>query len=248
MVNENNYISINEVLSDALVALDDRDARKLSIGFYKAQVRNFVDEIGFDTVFTESKLDLAMPADLIVPFPSEAYRIKQVHIYTGDPDDIGYVQQVYWKKGARTAGKDKGYTANNHPGAYCDLYFNTPVWGDTSILYFFSFVNGNLYLSDPCTTYDYVRVVYDGIPSGVLEDSAMLPPEIRKAAVLWVIEKCASFLKIKDASYRTVQLDAAAQLDEYGMNGAMAEAKRRIKYQGKKIRQDLSEYNSRMRT
>lgn len=247
MVNENNFISINEVLADVTVAMDDVDTRKLSSGFYEAQVRNAIDELGFDTVFAEDKLDMEIPADNIVPFPAAAYRIKQVFIFTGDPDDIGYVQNVFWKKGARGAGFEKGYTANNRPGAN-DMYFNTPTWGDTSIAYFFSFVNGNITLSDACTSYDYVRVVYDGIPSGVLADAALVPPEVRKAVVLWAIEKCASFLKIKDPAYRVVQLDAAAQLGEYSMDGAWAEAKRRIKFQGKKVKQDLSEYNARLRS
>jgi len=247
MVNNNSFISINEVLADALVALNDEDTRLLSPGFYRAQVRNAIDEIGFDTVFVEGTLDLAIPADHIVPFPSSAYRVKNVHIFTGTPDDIGYVQNVYWKKNARTAGFEKGYTANNHPGNYSDIYFHSPVWGSTDINYFFSFVNGNLYLSDACDPYDYVRVIYDGIATGELDDATIIPPEVRKAMVLWVIEKCASFLKLKDPAYRTVQLDAAAQLDEYGMNGAWHEAKRRIKYLGKKVLRDISEYNARPR-
>ena len=247
MVNENNYISINEVLADVLVAMNDVDARKISLSFYQAQVRNAIDELGFDTVFVEDQLDLAIPADHIVAFPATAYRIKQAFIYTGTPTDIGYVQNLYWKKGARTAGFETGYTANNHPSNHSDPFYNTPAWGDPAIAYFFSFVNGNITLSDSCASYDYVRIVYDGIPSGILTEAKMIPPEVRAAVVLWVIEKCASFLKLKDGNYRTVQLDAAAQLDEFGMNGAWHHAKMRIKYQGKKIRNDIAEFNARPR-
>lgn len=247
MVNENSFISINEVLSDVLVALNDEDTRKLTPGFYRAQVRNAVDELGFDTVFQEYKIDVPIPSNHIVSFPSNAYRIKNAHIYSGSPDNIGYVQNLYWKKNARTEGFEKGYTANNHPSNSSDNYFTSPTWGDTNIAYFFSFVNGNIYLSDPCASYDYVRIIYDGIPSGVLDEVKMVPPEARKAIVLWVIEKCASFLKIKDPAYRAVQLDAAAQLDEYGMNGSWHEAKMRIKYLGKKVLRDVLEYNCRPR-
>ena len=249
MVNSNSYISINEVLADALVALDDKDTRKLTPGFYRAQVRNSLDEIGFDTVFHEGPpLDLPIPANHIVPFPSSAYRIKNVHIYTGGPDNINYVQNLYWKKNARGEGFEKGYTANNHPSNYSDIYFTSPVWGSTAIAYFFSFVHGNLLLSDACSSFDYVRVLYDGIPSGELDDAKMIPPEVRKAMVLWVIEKCASFLKVRDAAYRTVQLDAAAQLDEYGFSGAWHQAKMRLKYLGKKVLRDTLEYNCRPRS
>ena len=102
-------------------------------------------------------------------------------------------------------------------------------------------------LSDACSSYDYIRIVYDGIPSGELDSVRLVPPEVRKAVVLWVIEKCAGFLKFKEPAYRTVQLDAAAQLDEYGINGAWHEAKMRIKYLGKKILRDVLEYNARPR-
>jgi hypothetical protein len=248
MVNENNFLSINEVLADALVALDDEEQRMLTPGFYRAQVRNAMDELGFDTVFTERDMDVPIPSNNIVVFPQNAYRIKDVLIYTGSPDNVQYVQPVYWKKGARTEGYGKGYVANNHPGNHSDNYFSSnPAWGDNDINYFFSFVQGNIYLSDPCTTYDYVKVVFDGIASGTLDDTKMVPPEVRDAVMLWVIERCASMLKVKDAKYRTVQLDAAAQLDVNGFDGAWQKAIRRIKYQGKKIRKDIAEYNNRPR-
>lgn len=247
MVNDNSFISINEVLADVLVALNDEDTRKLTAGFYRAQVRNGIDELGFDTVFSEGSTDVLIPADHIVPMPASAYRIKNLYVYTGEPEDIGYVQNVYWKKNARTAGFEKGYTANNHPASYSDLYYKSPMWGSSDIAYFYSYVNGNVYLSDPCTDYDYCRIIYDGIPTGELLDAALVPPEVRAAIVLWVIEKCAGFLKIKDLAYRTVQLDAASQLDEFGFNGAWATAKRRIKYLGKKVLRDTADYNNRPR-
>jgi hypothetical protein len=247
MVNQNSFLSINEVLADVLVSMQDEDMRKLTPGFYRAQVRYAIDDLGFDTVFQENMIDRPIPANHIISFPEGAYRIKNIHIYTGDPDDIGYVQNLYWKKNARTSGKGKGYTANNHPGNYSDIYFNSPTWGDTDIAYFFSYVNGNLVLSDPCSSYDYIRVIYDGIPSGNLDEVKMVPPEVRKAVVMWVVEKCAGFLKLKDPSYRTVQLDMAAQLDEYGMNGAWHQAKSRLKYMGKKVIRDTLEYNARPR-
>ena len=249
MVNENSYISISEVLADVLVHLQDEAMRKLTPGFYRAQVRYGIDDLGFDTVFQEGPpLDVPIPANNIVTFPSSAYRIKNVHIYTGSPDNIGYVQNLYWKKGARTEGFEKGYTANNHPGNYSDIYFTSPTWGDTDIVYYFSYVHGNLYLSDPCTSYDYIRIIYDGIPSGILDEAKMIPPEVRKAMVLWVVEKCAGMLKYKDAAYRTIQMDAAAQLREYSMDGAWHQAKMRLKFLGRKVMRDVLEYNCRMRS
>ena len=259
MVNDNSFLSVNEVLADVLVALDDQDTRKASLGFYKAQVRNAIDELGFDTVFIEDWINYAIPADCVVAFPAAAYRIKDIQVFTGDPDDetdsdtidtveIGAVQNVYWKKGARGAGFEKGYTASNHPSNYTDIYFTqNPSWGSIDIAYFFTYVNGNITLSDACSGYDYVRIRYDGVPTGKLEDTALIPPEVRNAVVLWAIERSASFMKLRYPELRTVQLDAAAQLDVSGLNGIWHNAKMRLKYLGKKIHKDMLEYNNRLR-
>lgn len=246
MVNEHNFISINEILADVTLGLNDREERKLSHGFYVAQVRYAIDELGFSTVFLEGHTDVQIPANHIIPTPSNAYRIKSLHVFTGDPNNITSMENVYWKKGARNSGgKDAGFTANYYPGM-ADIYFGSlPCVLDS--VYWFIYNNGNIILSDGCSSFDYLRIVYSGIPSGTLDDMAMIPPEVRKAIVLWVTEKCAGFLKATFPEYRTIQLDAAAQLDEYGFNGAWNEAKGRIKYLGKKIWNDIMNYNNRPR-
>jgi hypothetical protein len=245
-MNEYSYISINEVLADVTVALGDRDERRLSHGFYKAQVRNAMDELGFSTVFLEGFEDTEIPADHKIVLPAAAYRIKNLHIFKGTPDNITTMSNVYWKKGAHSEGFETGFTANYYPGSN-DPYYGNNLRSYGESIYWFIFHGGDIVLSDGCADFDYVRVVYDGIPSGILDEAGLIPPEARKAVVLWTIEKCASFLKVDDSKYRTIQLDAASQLDEYGYNGAWQEAKRRIKYLGKKIRRDVIEYNNRPR-
>ncbi len=249
MVNPNSFISIQEVMSTVLVALNDEETRLLSTGFYRGQIKDAIDAIGFMYPFVEGQIDRPIPTNHIVSFPDSAYRIKHVYIYTGSPDDIGYVQTLYHKKNARGEGYGKGYTSDNHPGNYSDPHFGgaNPVWGSSDIAYFFSYVNGNIMLSDPCVSYDYTRIIYDGIVSGILDEQKLIPPEARDAIELRTIDRCAGFLKLRDSAYRTVQLDAAEKLDEFGENGAWAEARRRLKYLGKKIMKDTLEFNARPR-
>ena len=247
MVNEHNFISLNEVLADVTQALNDKEERKLSHGFYVAQVHNAIDELGFSTVFLEGHADIQIPANNIVSMASNMYRLKKVHVFNGTPNNITSMENVYWKKGAiATGGKDGGFTANMYPG-FLDIYFGNSLYSSPDTVYWFVYNKGNLVLSDACASFDYVRLVYDGIPSGSLDDAKFVPPEVRKAVVLWTIEKCAGFLKASEPGYRTIQLDAAAQLDEYGFNGAWQEAKRRIKYLGKKVMSDIMNYNNRPR-
>lgn len=246
MVNQNNFISINEVLADVTVAMDDQAERLLSHGFYVAQVRNALDEIGFSTVFLEDHADREIPVNHIISVPSNVYRIKNLHIFNGTPDNIEATANVYWKKGGRSlGGNDKGFTANMMAGSN-DLYYGNSLGiGNTETAYWFVFNNGNIILSDGCEGWDYLRIVYDGIPSGNLDEVNMVPPEVRKALVHWATAYCASFLKKKDPTYRVIQMDAEAKLDEFGMQGSWNEAKNRLKYMGKKFMRDVLHYSDR---
>jgi hypothetical protein len=233
--NLQNYISINNVLADILVILDDESQSKLTPGFYIAAVKNCLDDLGFESPFHEVVTDTLMPADLILDMPVGCYNLKQINIFTGTPDDIQYSENVYWKKRAKTQGKDTGFTSDVHHYNVSDPFFRVAI--NEYSLYYFSIQNGQMYLSDACQYFEYVRTVYDGMASKNLTTVAMIPPEVRKAVVLWVTEKCAGALKMRDNRYRTIQIDSAAQLDEYGLNGAWHQAKTRItRLDSKKLR------------
>lgn len=243
-INPQNLLSIKDILADVLVNLDDESQSKLTPGFYNASVKNCLDDLGFESPFYEVVTDTEMPDDLILDMPVGCYNLKQINIFTGTPDDIKYVENVYWKKRAKTQGKETGYTADIHHWNVSDPFFRVAInaWS----LYYFSIQNGTIYLSDACQYFDYVRTVYDGMASKNLTSVAMIPPEVRKAVVLWVTEKCAGALKLKDNRYRSVQIDSAAQLDEYGLGGAWHEAKQRLlRLDSKKLR-DAIEYRSKL--
>jgi hypothetical protein len=243
-INPNNFLSIKEVLADVLVILDDEDQKLLTPGFYNAQVKNGLDELGFDISFLPVVNDYELPDDLILTMPKGCFNLNQIHIYTGTPDNVGYVENVYWKKGAHTRGKEMGYTADAHHWNVTDPFIRVNVneWS----LYYFSVYNGEIYLSDACANYAYARLTYDGIPSMNLDVVKMVPPEVRKGLVDWTTDKCAGSLKMRDARYRIIQSDAQRALDEFGLNGSWHEAKMRLVKLDKKKMKDVIEYNSKM--
>ena len=243
-INPKNFLSIKEALADVTVALNDEAMKMLTPGFYNSQVKYALDELGFDIGFLKVTNDFPMPVDLILEMPKGCFNLNGIHIFTGTPDNVGYVENVYWKKGAQTRGAGTGYTADSHMWNATDPFFK--ISADNGSLYYFSVQNGLIRLSDACSGFAYARLTFNGIPSGNLDEVAMLPPEIRKAVVLWTTEKCASYLKMRDSKYRTVQLDAASQLDEYGLNGAWHEAKMRLAKLDMKMLKDAIEYNSRL--
>jgi hypothetical protein len=253
-------ISIQEVVADASLDLDDKTMHKLTPGWYRKHVKRAMDELSFDAPFIEVVKDIVMPDDMKVPVPKGFYNIENIHIYVGTPDAIGYQENVYWKRNFQTRGgvikeneyTDSGYTANNHEHNVTDPFFKVSAFRTSpSIAYYFNTRNGIIYLSAGCSIFDYVRIEGKGVASSELaiDDIKLVPPFALKAVTLWVVEKGARALKGTDTGnrrYRTIQTDAATQLDEYGFNGAWHEAKVRLGSLDKKKWRDLIEYNSKM--
>lgn len=241
-VNYNNFLTINEILADVTVGMDDEDTRKLTPGFYKAQVKYALDELGFDTFFLKQTEDIDIPDNLRIDVPEGCYNLEFIKAFTGTPEDFTSQVNVYWKRNfQQTAGGWTGvYAYGNHNDPFVRAI------SQNQARYFFNVQNGVIHLSDLCADFDFIKVTYSGIPSKNIANVKMVPPEVRKAVVLWVTEKCASYLKIKDNHYRIIQLDAASQLDEYGMRGAWHEAKTRLRQLDTKQMQDILTYNAQM--
>jgi hypothetical protein len=243
-INHLNLYSIQEVLADVLVHMDDEQNTKLTPGFYRAQVKYALDELGFDISFLPVTEDFPMPEDGMLQVPKGCYNLKLIHVYNGTPENVGYVENVYWKKNAQTRGKNMGFTANQTGFNITDPFCQ--VRACASSLYYFTIQNGIIRLSDACTSYPYIRATFEGLKSVLLDEVKMVPPETRKAVALWVTEKCAGALKVRFKEYRQVQIDAASQLDEYGLNGAWHEAKMRLARLDTKLLKDSILYNAKL--
>jgi hypothetical protein len=242
--NPNNFMSINEVLSNVMMILNDEDNSKLSPGYYIAQVHDGIDELGFDVDFIPQTIDIKIPPDLMIDMPEGLFNLKDINIYKGTPDKVGYAETCYWRKGVQTRGKETGVTANVNSFSRTDPFFRCHVWENS--LYYFSVQNGIIRLSDACQNYDYVRLTYSGIPSQKLDFVKMIPPEVRKGLVDWVTVRCAQSLKSRDNRYRIIELDAQRSLDEYGYNGSWHEAKERLRRLDKKKMRDTILYNAKL--
>jgi hypothetical protein len=242
--NINNYLSINDILADCLVILDDEDNGKLSPGFYRAQVKNTLDELGFDIDFLPQVSDYRIPSDLMLEMPIGCFNLQTLVIYKGTPDDVLYKETVYWRKGVQTRGKGTGTTANVNADNVSDPFFRVHVYENQQ--YYFSVQGGIIRLSDACQYFDFARFTYSGVPSMNLDAVKMIPRECRKAITLKTTELCASALKLRDNKYRIIQIDASNNLDEYGMNGAWHECKQRLLRLDTKKLKDVILYNQQL--
>ncbi len=253
-------ISIQEIIADVTLDLDDKEMHKLTPGWYRKQVKRAMDELSFDVPFLKIVRDFVMPDDMKIPVPKGFYNIDKIHIFSGTPDNIGYVENVYWIKGFETRGgvireneyTDAGYTANNHEHNITDPFFKVSILRQSPRnAYYFNVRNGIIYLSSACSGYDYVRIVGTGVASSELDIDKIkiVPPMAFEAITLWVVERGARALKStdnRDRRYRTIQTDASVQLDKTGYNGLWHEAKTRLRKLDTKMWRDMIEYNSKM--
>lgn len=242
-------LSIQDVISDVLLDLDDKEMQKLTPGWYRRQVKKALDELSFDTAFVDVTRDFEMPHDLKLPIPKGCFNIENIWIYSGTPDAMGYQENVYWKRFFETRGKDKGYSAVNKEFNYTDPFVKSPQTGGGR--YYFNTHSGIIHLSDPCDFFDYVRIAFKGMASAELDIDKIriVPPIASEAVTLWVVERGARALKStdgRDRRYRSIQTDASVQLDKFGLDGAWHEAKTRLQDLDKKKWRDLIEYNSKM--
>ena len=243
-LNPSDFMTINELLSNVMMILNDEDNSKLSPGYYIAQTHDAIDELGFDVDFIPQTSDVKITDDLMIDMPVGCFNMKDIVIYKGTPDNVGYVETVYWRKGVQTRGKGTGVTSNVNSFSTSDPFFRCNVWENQ--LYYFSVQNGIIRLSDACANYDYVRLTYSGIPSQTLDFAQMIPRVVRKALVDWVTVRCAQSLKSRDNRYRIIELDAQRSLDEYGMGGSWHEAKQRLLRLDKKKLRDVILYNAKL--
>jgi len=242
--NLNNYLAIREIVSDVMVILDDEDNKLLTPGFYRGKVKDALDELGFDIDFLPQVNDYLLPDDLMVDIPKGCFNMQGIQIYTGTPEEVGYVENVYWRKGVQTRGQGTGVSASVNSYNVTDPFFRVRVWENE--LYYFSVQNGIIRLSDACANFDYVRLTYSGIPSMNLDELKMVPRECRRGITDWVTDKCAGALKMRDARYRIIQLDASRSLDEFGFYGSWHLAKQRLLKLDKKKIKDVILYNQKL--
>lgn len=256
----NDLVSIQEIIADVLLDVDDQEMQKLTPGWYRKHVKSAMDELSFDAPFIDVTKDIPMPDDMKIPVPKGVYQLDNIIIYAGTPDNIGYQENVYWKRNFSTRGRvvkdneyvDAGYTANSPSYNVTDPFYSANMLRQKPTgAYFFNTHSGIIHLSDSCSHFDFVRLEFKGIASAQLDidDIKLVPPFAVKAVTLWVVEKAARALKSTDTGtrrYRTIQNDASSQLDEYGLMGAWHEAKVRLAKIDPKKWRDLIEYNSKM--
>jgi len=233
----------DQIKADVLLLVDDEEERELNPGFYTSQIQQAMDELGYDTFFHEIYKDFAVPDNLNIKIPSGCFNIRNIYLYNGDCCKIEDMVNVYWKKNYKSSGTGKSYTSMNKPGVYDN--FIDPISDETN-LYYFNVNNGYINLSSSCTTYDNIRIQFNGLNTSI-GDTPLVPREFRQAVISWAAEKAFAVLKGRDSKkWRQSWLDEYNKLYADPYDGLWAKAINRAKRLDTKYMNDMKEYMSRM--
>lgn len=244
----NDLISPKEILADVLPIVDDEEMKMFRPGWYMRQVHQGLKKLNFEAPYIEQKIDLSLPENLILDVPSNVFNIIDIYLWSGEDCVIQESHRVYHKSNFHSNGHEQGYTARNKTGQSDS--FISPFGYDYNA-YFYNIVHGNIYFSDACSSFDNVRIVYNGMPKSIEQsDSKYIPEFCREALISYVVERAFFALKARNpAAYRILWADAKADL--YSPNGQLEPSKwdlaiGLIKKLDKKYMDDLSEYLGRM--
>ena len=141
------------------------------------------------------EVDLDMPTDLKLIIPKGVFNIKDIHVYnpqntssTGEACERNCctpisLEKVFYKH----CGLENNYKTNNYYDTYTLL--NTTQYKYPILFYDIDKESNTIEFSDNCSSYIKIRIKASGFMGGDINDLKIVPPFVRDAVILRVIEK-----------------------------------------------------------
>lgn len=237
-MNSGDFITINDILSDVLMITDDEGLRNgLTLGYYKSQIQQALEELSYDTFFDvitdDIKLDKKFNTRLTVDMPDNAFNIREMYLFNGDCCTPKTSVIVHWKRLFNNKPRGTSYTAARVESGreQRDPFFpvdTTDISFPSTNLHWANIQNGLIMFSSNCSSFQNLRLVYNGT-GGSIGDELSIPRFLRQAVVDFASERAFRVLKAKDPrKYRILWGDVSARLND-PRNGSWVKAERRIK-------------------
>ncbi len=240
-------LSIEEILADVLVRVDDEKLKKFTIGWYKRQIKTGMEKLNYSAPFLKTYKDVDVTSNLRVPIPKGVWDIIDLFLWNpqGECEDeckMGEVVRLWHKRNFMTEGYQMGYTAR-HMGNSSDYQLGRPYYQDGSI-FFYNVHMGDIMLSDRCYGYRKLRIYYHGVAADI-DKVKFIPPFLRDVLIAWGTLEAFTALKARDVNkYRALWADAKSDLYERnGIEGSKWDTAQSLLLKiDRKAWNDLSEY------
>jgi hypothetical protein len=245
----NSYIPLSDVLFDAAAEVFDPEFKKAGgLPFYQSAAQRGVGKMYKDTSLDSRSWSTDIPASLIIELPSGLEEIDAAYLYNGDNSNVSFSQKLYIKRNMYRLG-GSGYLAGDKWYNYPDpLQFSHGAgsWGAWSStpppwVFFAGRYDGHLFLSDTCTQFNRLNLVYQGIGVDCFGDEPRVPYWMRDAITDYVVYRAAQKLRAQDRDLmREIIREKEIQLNsnQGSWNTAMIYGKR----MDRKTREDTRNY------
>lgn len=251
-----NFVSVNTILADVLKTVKDPSTKLNSRGWYTSQIQQALEELSFDTFFSEHNQAFDMPDNLRLDMPKGAFNLKNIYLFNGDDCTIGATANVYWKRNFINGRSGSGYVANDHWSNENDRFHKKRGFqGDDrqnhpEKLNFFGIQNGQIMLSESCRGFEKVMLVYNGILTDIGE-APVVPQFFRQAVKDYVTvkaleQKSNDMVGTNEYGHWVNMLNRYEARLNQPYDGSWAKAEYRSKQLNNKVRSDVKEYFTRL--
>jgi len=253
------FVTVDDVLADVLLLVDDENTRRQSKGYYVSQIQQALEKLSLETFFKEITKDLPMGSDGRIPIPKGCFNLKQVYLFQGDTCDPTCMQNVYHKRNLSLSGSGNVVFSRNRIGHNDAFHQSSPrgridsrrggaINTNESLnnLYLYGTQDGTVMFSPNCRAFQNVRFIYNGFHTEI-GDKPIVPTMFREATKVYVVVEA---LKVRLAkSIGTAEyphVNALLQNHkndlEHPFDGKWQNAKHLIKRLDSKHREDLAMY------
>jgi hypothetical protein len=252
-MNANDFVNVEKIIAEVTQTVDDKEFKKgFPRGWYVSRIKDALQELAFDTFYSEVTLDFKMPDTLQLQMPKDTFNIRELYLYNGDMCNPTSTQNVWYKRLFNNKFAGDGYSAkvkddgSNPNDPFVPNQVQTS-WNKDGLFgpkYYYNVQNGLIMFSRECRAYPYVRIIVNTM-GGIDGDTPVIPRFFQRAIVDYVEERFYNAMKGRQPrKYRTSWADAQNRLDSY--TGAWAKAKKRVSSMDSLEKEALEEYLSSM--
>ena len=245
---KHDFVTINDILADALKLVGDVDMKFNSRGWYTSQIQQCLESLSYDTFFLDVEKDLELPESLRLEMPQGAFNLQQVYLYNGDTCHIQNRVNVYHKKNFINDRSGENYVARDNYSNYRDRFHkqrsmisNTP-----DNVFFYNIQNGMIMFSPNCYGFQKVKLVYNGVHTQIGE-VPIIPTYLRQAVKSKVVvegikSRMAQSIGTPEYNQLFNLLNVHENQLSHPYDGEWVKAERRVKSIDRKQKQDIKEY------
>jgi hypothetical protein len=249
---KHDFVTVNDILADALKLVGDVDMKINTKGWYTSQVQQSLNELSYDTFFLDVHKSFPVPENLKLDLPKGSFNLQNIYGFNGDECHSEGRVNIYHKKDFIGDKSGKNYFAKDNYSNVNDRfhkrrrsYKNTP-----DNVFFYNIQAGIIHLSPNCSCFDNVMLVYSGV-QGDMGDVPVVPTYLRQVVKTMIIVnalevKLATAVGTNSYNHITNLYNTHLNKLNHPYDGLLDEAKRRVKTLDSKHRRDIKMYFQKM--